>query len=180
MCRAGHPTANYQLLARACGDAIEHDRQDIILHAPPTHPLHLLVASCGGKFHHHEADYDEVFMVRIVDVPKFLALLRPQLESRARAAGLPRNSELGFAVDGAKWRLVETRRGFHVRAGKLGRSYLTMNRAEFTRLALGHGNVRETAETGRIQASTNAALELAEILFPRLPLWRPQWDEFLP
>ena len=31
----GHPTADYQLLARACGDAIEHDRQDIILTPRP-------------------------------------------------------------------------------------------------------------------------------------------------
>src|SRR5204863_3111054 len=36
----GHPTANYQLLARACGDAMERDRQDLFFHAPPHHPLH--------------------------------------------------------------------------------------------------------------------------------------------
>ena len=90
---------------------------------------------------------------------------------------MPREAELGLQVDDAKWRLVYTRRGFRVRPGKLGRSHLTMNRAEFTRLALGHGRVRETAFAGRIQASTRAALDLAEVLFPSLPLWHPIWDD---
>ena len=181
LCTApGHPTADHQLLARACGDAIEHDRQDIILNAPPAHPLHQLVADSGGHFHNHEADHDEVFMVKIVDPLKFLNMLGPELDSRAKQAGLPVETELGLEVDGAKWRLISTRRGFRVRPGKLGRSYLTMNRLEFTRLALGHGSVRETAETGRIQASTQTALELAEILFPRLPFVRPEWDDFSP
>ncbi len=101
----------------------------------------------------------------------------PELEARAKQAGLPRETELGLSVDGAKWRLVYTRRGFRVRTGKLGRSYLTLSRAEFTRLALGHGSVRETAFAGRIQASTQTALELAELLFPQVPLWRPPWDD---
>lgn len=91
---------------------------------------------------------------------------------------MPADTELGLEVDGAKWRLIFTRRGFRVRSGKLGRSYLTLSRVEFTRLALGHGSIRETAETGRIQASTQTALDLAEILFPRLPLVRGEWDDF--
>jgi predicted acetyltransferase len=173
----GHPTANYQLLARACGDAIEHDRQDLIFNAPPHHPLHRLICSVGGVHHNQESEQGEVFMVNIVDPPKFLSIIAPELESRAKLAGVPREAELGLQVDDAKWRLVYTRRGFRVRPGKLGRSHLTMNRAEFTRLALGHGRVRETAFAGRIQASTRAALDLAEVLFPSLPLWHPIWDD---
>src|SRR5262249_55236980 len=44
----GHPTANYQLLARAARDAIEHDRQDLVLSAPPNHPLHQVMSEGGG------------------------------------------------------------------------------------------------------------------------------------
>lgn len=47
----------------------------------------------------------------------------------------------------------------------------------FTRLVLGHGHVRETAFAGRLQASSRAALDLAESLFPCLPLWYPVWDD---
>jgi predicted acetyltransferase len=177
MTTPGHATAHHQLLARACGDAIEHDRQDFALHAPPVHPLHRLVCASGGLLHNQEIEQGDVFMVKILDPPKFLAHLSPELDARARQANLPRETELGLSVDGVKWRLVYTRRGFRVRPGKLGRSYLVLNRAEFTRLALGHGSVRETAFAERLQASTQTALELANILFPQLPLWRPPWDD---
>lgn len=173
----GHPTANYQLLARAAIDVIDHDRQDLFVNAPPNHPLHRLVGEAGGAYCHQEIDQQEVFMVKVVDPQKLLSLLAPELESRAKQAGLPRDTELGLSVDGAKYRLVSTRRGFRVRGGKLGRSYLTLNGTEFTRLVLGHNWVRETAFAGRIQPSTQTALDLAEALFPRLPLWRPVWDD---
>jgi predicted acetyltransferase len=172
-----HPTANQQLLVRACSDAIEHDRQDLVLSAPPNHVLHRLVVAAGGAHHHQEANQNEVYMVKIFDPLKFLGLLSPQLESRARQARLPRGTELGLQVDGAKWRLVYTSHGFRVRTGKLGRSYLTMNRAEFARLVLGHGLVRETAFSGRLLSSTRSALDLADLLFPHLPLWQPSWDD---
>jgi predicted acetyltransferase len=172
-----HPTAARQLLARACSDAIEHDRQDLVLNMPPNHELHQVVQAAGGVVNHHEADQNEVFMVRIADPLKFLALLAPELEARAKAAGLPRGTELGLQVDDAKWRLVYGRSGIRVRTGKLGRSYLTMNRSEFTRLALGHSTVQEAAFAGRVQHSTNSALQLAGVLFPQLPLWRPGWDD---
>jgi predicted acetyltransferase len=178
MTTPGHATAGYQLLARAARDVIEHDRQDLVLCAPANHPLHRVMSEAGGAVCHQEADgQQEVFMVKVVDPLKFLAMIGPELEVRAKQAGLPREMELGLCVDGAKWRLVYTRRGMRVRGGSLGRSYLTMNRAEFTRLALGHGSVRETAFTGRIQPSTRTALDLAEALFPQLPLWRGVWDE---
>ncbi len=177
MTAPGHPTVAYQLLARACGDAIEHDRQDFALHALPSHPLHRLICDAGGQLHNQEAEYGEVFMVKIVNPTKFLALVSPELDARARQAGLARETELGLSVEGSKWRLVYTRRGFRVRSGKLGRSYLSLNRSEFTRLVLGHGSVSETAFAGRIQASTQTALELAEVLFPQAPLWRPPWDD---
>jgi hypothetical protein len=172
-----HATADYQLLARACADAIEHDRQQIFLHAPPTSRLHQVIASANGRYIDHESDGEEVFMVKVFDPPKFLEMLAPEFDARAKAAGMSRDVELGLSVEGEKWRLVCTRRGFRVRGGSLGRNFLILNRAEFTRLALGHAKVRDTAETGRIIASTKSALDLAETIFPRLAFWRPQWDE---
>ena len=52
-----------------------------------------------------------------------------------------------------------------------------MNRAEFTRLALGHMDVAEAAAHDRVQISTRLAEETGCVLFPRLPLWRSPWDE---
>ena len=172
-----HPTAAQQLLARACSDTIEHDRQELFVHAPPNHELHQILTTASGTYCRQEMAQNEVYMMKIVDPLKFLHLLAPEFEVRAKSAGLPRGTELGLQVDDAKWRLVYSRHGFRVRIGKLGRSYLTLNRAEFTRLALGHGRVQDAAFAGRIQNSTRRPLDLAEILFPQLPFWRPGWDE---
>jgi predicted acetyltransferase len=172
-----HPTAAQQLLARACSDIVEHDRQELFLHAPPNHELHKILTATGGTSCRQEMAQNEVFMMKIIDPLKFLNLLASEFEARAKSAGLPRGTELGLQVDDAKWRLVYSRHGFRVRQGKLGRSYLTLNRAEFTRLALGHGRVQDAAFAGRIQNSTRSALDLADILFPQLPFWRPSWDE---
>ncbi len=43
-----HPTASQQLLARACSDTIEHDRQELFVHAPPDHELHQILTAAGG------------------------------------------------------------------------------------------------------------------------------------
>jgi hypothetical protein len=52
-----------------------------------------------------------------------------------------------------------------------------MNSQEFTRLMMGHLDVAEAVAQGRIESSTRLALEMAEILFPRLPYWRAPWDD---
>src|SRR5690606_20983721 len=172
-----HPTAGVQLLARACADAIERNQQDIYLDAPPKSEVHDLVRSAGGIYNNQELDQGEVFMVRVLEPLKFLNLLRPELEVRSKRAGLSHGLELGLAVDDAKWQIAVTRRGIRARAGKLGRSYLTLNRAEFTRLVLGHASIFEAAEAGRIRASTRTALDVANVLFPQLDSWRPSWDD---
>lgn len=166
-----------QLLARACGEAIERDIYAVTLHAPPHDPLHALFAASRGQWHYHEACQGEVFMARLLDPLGFLRLLRPVLQRRAEA--LPRPCELGLLVEGEKYRLALTRRGVRVQAGKLGRSYLSLNVAEFTRLALGHYDPEESAQAGRLQPSTRVALQTASALFPRLPLWRPPLDALI-
>ena len=45
---ADRPRAAAELLARCCGDAIEHDRHCVLLHAPPSCPLFEIVRRGGG------------------------------------------------------------------------------------------------------------------------------------
>ena len=52
-----------------------------------------------------------------------------------------------------------------------------MNDADFTRLLMGHLDINEAVEAGRVQASTRVGQEMAAALFPRLPLWRAPLDE---
>jgi GNAT superfamily N-acetyltransferase len=172
-----YPTARYQLLARCCADAIERRGSEIVLEAPCDDPLHRFVQSAGGAVQHRESDGDEVFMVKLFNEAGFLARLMPLIEARARAAHPSETCELGLLVDGDKFLLAIGRRGTTISRERLGRSYIACNRCEFTRLLLGHSSPADAAAQGRLTASTQTALDLAEILFPRLPAWRPPWDD---
>jgi predicted acetyltransferase len=171
------PTAAPQLLARCCADAIERDCHEVSLYALPGDPLHELVQGAGGSLRHHECDGDEVFMVKILEPTEFIESLLPALHTRATAASFAPGWELGIAIEDDKYVLTGGRRGVSLSMGRLGRSYLTCNRAELTRLLLGHDDPAYAASQGRLKASTQSALALATALFPRLPLWQPAWDD---
>jgi hypothetical protein len=172
-----YPTAGVQLLARACSDAIERRGNDITLDAPESDPLHVFIRAAGGVFHHHEADDQEMFMAKLLDSARFISRLGPVIGARMREAGLGRTAELGLNIGGEKLMLTQGPRGIVMVAGRLGRNYLTCSTAEFTRLLLGHSTPAESAAGGRLTSSTQLALELAGVLFPRLPIWRPPWDD---
>jgi predicted acetyltransferase len=179
VCSPEHPLAGPRLLARACGEAMERDQNSVCFHAPPDDPLHGLFQRAGGTHVCQEAWQGEVLMARVLEPAKLLRLLCPVLHERAQQRELERPFELGFSVHGAKYRLLLTRRSAKLVAPRLGRSYLTMNDADFTRLLLGHLDIDDAVQAGRVQASTRVAQEAAAILFPRLPLWRPPLDEVM-
>jgi predicted N-acetyltransferase YhbS len=169
--------AQAELLARTCSDAIEHDRQTVLLHAPTGSPLHKVFRTVGGFRHHHEADRGEVYMARLPDPLGLMRRLCEEFDRRAEEAGLPRPLELGLLVDGKKYLLEIGREGIRVVSRRLGRSYLRMNVADFTRLVLGQLDWQRATTEGRIEFSTGLAREAAPPLFPRLPLWRPPLDD---
>ena len=166
-----------ELLARACRDAIEHDRHSIVLHAAPRCPLHKVLRAAGGFRHSHEADHGEVFMARLLQPLKLLRRLTDVFATRAEKAGLKRPSELGLLVDGQKYQLEIGRTGVKVVSRRVGRSHLKLNVADFTRLVLGQLDIDATLAEQRMEASTGLAREVGQVLFPRLLLWRPPWDD---
>jgi predicted acetyltransferase len=177
-CAPTHPDAAQQLLARACSDIIEEGDHPLVLHAPPVDPLHRVVLEAGGTLHHQEMDEQgNVFMVKLLDVAKFLRSLRDELHARLRRARFSRSSELGLLVDDERHQLTAARRGMKTTTGKVGRSHLAMNHCELTRLVLGHMNLDQAVEQGRVEAATHVAVETAAVLFPQLPLWRPMLDD---
>jgi len=166
-----------ELLRRACSDAIEHNRYCVTLHAPPTDNLHKLFLHAGGKHCCRESDQGEVFMVRVLAPLKLLRLLGEEFERRANEAGLTRPLELGLTVDRKKYLLSLTQSGVKIVSRRLGRSYLQMNVADFTRSLLGQLDWDAALADGRVAASTNLARQVAPILFPQLPLWWPPFDD---
>jgi predicted acetyltransferase len=175
-----YPSAHIQLLARACGEAIERDAHAISYQGPSNDPLHQLFRQAGGEVQHNEWQQGEVTMVKLFEPWVFLQSLLPELHRRAELAALTRPTELGLCVDGQKYLLVLSRRSAKLQSGRLGRSYLTCNGAELTRMLLGHADLREASEQGRVEPSTRVALELGRVLFPELPMWRSMLDDLIP
>lgn len=172
-----HPTAGIQLLARACGDAIERDRHTVRVHAPPGSKLHKLFRIAGGMREDRELNRRGVFMAKLLSPVKLLRRLSGEFHRRAEAADLPRPMELGLLVDGKKYRLVLNRQGVRAVTRNVGRDYLQLNVADFTRLVLGHLEWGRALGDGRVEASTAPALEAGRVLFPQLPLWHPPFDD---
>ncbi len=172
-----HPTVASSLLARACGDAIERDYHTIRFDGAPNDPLHRVIELAGGKHYHHEAENGEVFMVKVYQPLRFLQSLCPQMHERAKAAGLARPSEMGLLVDGERHRIVLNPRSVKLESGKLARSYMTCTRSQLVQLMCGHVNVQDAAESSRLDISTRVGVDIASVLFPNLPFWRPPFDE---
>ncbi len=174
-----HPEAIHQLLARGCSDAIEHDHHHLVYHGSPNDSVHGVFQLAGGTRRLHESYHGEVTMIKLFDPVAFLRRISPMLHRRATAARLNRPTELGLVLEGQKLRVKINPRGVRVASDKIGRSHLTCNRAEFTRLVMGHVSVEEALAAGRLEASTQVAVQIATALFPPLPLWRPPMDELV-
>jgi len=86
---------------------------------------------------------------------------------------------LGIVVDGERFRLVLSRRGARLEFNRVGRHAIYCNAAEFTRLVVGHNDLPTAMEGGRLRASSRVARDLATVLFPRRPLWRPPLDDLM-
>jgi hypothetical protein len=131
----------------------------------------------GGLCHDYEADRGEVYMVRLLDPLKLLRRLCGKFSRRAEQAALPRPLDLGLLVDGKKYQLEITRQGARVVSRRMGRSYLRLNVADFTRLVLGGLDWDRAVREGRLAVSTALAEYAGRALFPLLPLWRPPLDD---
>ena len=92
---------------------------------------------------------------------------------------MPRPAELGLLVDGHKYRIELTHDGVNVDDQHVGRSYLRLNVADFTRLVLGQLDWEKAINDGRLVPSTMLAHQIGHALFPQLPLWRPPFDDLM-
>jgi predicted acetyltransferase len=172
-----HEDAAAQLLSRACGDAIERDLHHVRLDATPDEPLHRILAEAGGRYCCDESDNGEVTMVKLFDPMQLLADSLDVLYQRAKAADLGSPCDLGLMIEGQRFVISVRQRTAKLLQEKLGRSYLECELTDLTQLLLGHLNVAEAVDAGRISASTRVAAETASVLFPPLPFWRPAFDD---
>lgn len=172
-----HPAAGRQLLARACSDTMERDGNYLRLDAPVGDPLHQVLARARGDLGYYDAVHGEATLVKPLDLPRLTQCLGPELAARATQAGCQLPASLGISLPGERWSLAVTADGAELRSGPAGRSQLHCGRHDFTQLLLGQLDLRVVQEAGRARVNTRVAGELASILFPKVPLWRPPWDD---
>jgi predicted acetyltransferase len=174
----GHQQAAEQLLARAASETIELDRQVVTLHAPPRHALTAALQRAGGLHHYQEHWQGAVTMMKLLAPGRYLNSMRATFFERARAAGLSAPWELAITVEEERYTLCGTRRSVKAIEGSRpgGRRGISLNRADFARLVLGHLDLRTSQTAERIQSTSSKAFDLAAALFPPQPLWTPPWD----
>ena len=167
------PGLEREILARVCAEAIENDRQEIAYESGASDPLHQAVA--GGESLVSSGDRMVVAkMFRPLDV---LTAVAPAAAARVVAAGIRETVELGLDAPGFRGSIIVADGKATVHAGRSGRSYLTLADEELAKLLLGQCDPEEAAAAARLQPSTQVAQKLATLLFPRMPLWYPMWDD---
>lgn len=177
-----------EILARACTEAIENDRQELIYESSPADPLHQAVVGPRTdeplpQSSSRTPAQDRMIVAKVFDPRELLTTLAPTVADRVQAAGIREPVELGFDNDQFRGSITVTAGGDRepraaaIHPGRVGRSYLRIADDEFARLLLGQCDPLEAVTAERIEPSTQMALKLAEQLFPRLPLWCPMWDD---
>ncbi len=171
-----HPQAMQVLLGRVRAEALERAYPEVIISAPPTHPVMEVAAAPPGKMIDVDDFDNTVSMCHIPDLGRFLNTVLPELSRRARESGTQLPLELGLTLDDARYLIHIDRRSARIEPDKLSRRHLSFTQPTLVRLLMGHVSVDEAIETPDASASTSTALDAARILFPKGPVWRSPLD----
>ena len=173
----GQEQAARQLLARACGDAIERDFHTVRLDAPAQHPLHSLFQAARGSRHRRHATDGHVLLAKLFDPMRMLSEMRSTLFENHCQAGGGREARIGLSIDGEKYCVEINQRQLRIGRGQLGRSYLACSSPDLAQLILGAVSLNEAVQQERVLGSTRIALEAAAAILPKVSLWIPPWDQ---
>ncbi len=166
----------YELLARVCEDAIEHDVHNVVAHAPTGHPVHKLFAAVGGSCSSGAAG-EPVPMVKVLRVGALLESIEPELRARARRADLALPVQLGLTIDGDRCQLRLDERRLHIDKHRTGRNYVALDHHGLARGLMGQPRWNAQEKDQDMRPSTAVADRLARLLFPEAPFWSSTWDE---
>jgi GNAT superfamily N-acetyltransferase len=167
------PGLDREILARICAEAIENDRQQIVYESSAADPLHAAVAAGSADVQ----PGDRMIVAKLFKPLDVLTALAPAVADRVAAAGVRETVELGLEAPSFRGSIIVTNGVGTVHAGRVGRSYLRLADDELARLLLNQCDPTEAVMAGRMESSTQMAQKLAALLFPRIPLWLPMWDD---
>lgn len=167
------PGLERDILARVCAEAIENDRQQIIYESGSSDPLHRAVAGEESVVGVH----DRMIVAKVLDPLRAMQAAAPATAERVAAAGIRETVELGIDAPSFRGSVIVADGKASVHPGRVGRSWMKLADDELARLLLGQCDPVEAVARGTMEPSTQMAQRLAGILFPRLPLWAPVWDD---
>lgn len=177
------PDAAEALLARFCADAIEQNRYQVRLDAPPDSLYGSFFPTVSEDLAQLPRRTDSgrceepVLMVRALSIPLLVGRLHDLFLQRLNQAGRRLPFELGFCLDGQNHVLRVTETASQLDGDSRTRRCLTCNPADFLRLLLGVLDVAEAAANGRLAANSQSTLAAAQTLLPKTPLWFPPLDD---
>ena len=172
------PGLEREILARACAEAIENDRQEIVYESSASDPLHAAVAGDSSLVQ----SGDRMLVAKVFRPLELLTAQAEAVAARVVAADIRETVELGIDAPSFRGSIIvadakEGERKATVHPGRVGRSYLRLSDDELGRLLLCQCDPAEAVAAGRMEPSTQMAQKLAAELFPRTPLWCPMWDD---
>ena len=115
-------------------------------------------------------------MAKLFDPLRMLRGLRAEMRRRAVAGDLSLPFELGLQLEDRRFQLAASSRTVKIVEDRIGRSYLRCDLSDFTRVVLGMLDMDAAVSAGRVEVSTRIARQAVDVIFPRLPLWRPPLD----
>ena len=174
----GHRSAAVPLLAHACRDAMERNRDTIALHAPPTHPLHELMITAGGSWRTPTDDAAGVPVIKVLQPSSLVRRLYPRLHEAAKEAGLSCPLHLGLKIDGQPHRFTLSRRSARLVAESPEQVDLRCSGEQFSRLLLGCLDVRRACEERTLSVAKKSVTAVLAALFPTFVYWKSPLDDW--
>ncbi|WP_435021610.1 GNAT family N-acetyltransferase [Tundrisphaera sp. TA3] len=171
-----YPQALKALLGRIRAEALERAYPQVIVHAPPDHPVMEAFVQASGRIIDQEEWEGMTSMYHIPNLEKFLTSAMPELIQRVAASGVSTPVELGLTVGERRWLLHVEADKSRVEPDKLSRRHLTLSGPALVRLLMGHTGIERAVEEDGVESSTGTALDAARILFPARPVWRSPLD----
>lgn len=170
------PDAVEHLITRLCGEFIEQDRYELRLDGSPDHPWHAEMMAAGGTLSTPNAENGQFLLARMFEPASFLCGLRSDLTARAQAAELATGSNLSLHADSFQARITIVEDGVGIDFESAGRHVVSGQLGPLIQLLLGHEDPTRALASGLLRSSDEIATRLAATLFPKLPFWRPPWD----
>ena len=105
-------------------------------------------------------------MAKLLDPEAMLRSLCDEFHQRAKAAQLPRPSELGLHVDDEMFRLVLSRRSVRLAGGPLPKDSIRCDRPTFLKLLLGQIDLAAALKFKQIYVRGRLTRQIVSAIFP--------------